>query len=105
MPTYNFENTETGEITEEIMKISERDEFLENNPQLKSVMLSAPGTVQASGDRTKAPNGFKEVLSKVAEANPTSALASDFGHKDHKSVTTRNIVQKHREKAGGSLTQ
>ena len=105
MPTYNFENTETGEITEESMKISERDEFLENNPQLKTVMLSAPGTVKATGDRTKAPNGFKEVLSKVAEANPTSALASDFGHKDHKSVTTRNIVQKHREKAGGNLTK
>ena len=105
MPTYNFENTETGEITEESMKISERDEFLENNPQLKTVMLSAPGTVKATGDRTKAPNGFKEVLSKVAEANPTSALASDFGHKDHKSVTTRNIVQKHREKAGGNLTE
>jgi hypothetical protein len=100
MPTYNFENTETGEITEESMKISERDEFLENNPQLKSVMLSAPGTVKATGDRTKAPNGFKEVLSKVAEANPTSALAGDFGSKDHKSVTTRNIVQKHRKLRG-----
>ena len=105
MPTYNFENTETGEITQEIMKISDRDTYLENNPNLKPVMLSAPGTVKATGDRTKAPNGFKEVLSKVAEANPTSALASDFGHKDHKSVTTRNIVQKHREKAGGSITQ
>lgn len=100
MPTYNFENTETGEITEESMKISERDEFLVNNPQLKSVMLSAPSTVKATGDRTKAPNGFKEVLSKVAEANPTSALAGDFGSKDQKSVTTRNIVQKHRKLRG-----
>ena len=105
MPTYNFENKETGEITQEIMKISERDEYLENNPHLKSVMLSAPGTVKATGDRTKAPNGFKEVLSKISEANPTSALASDYGHKDHKSVTTRNIVQKHREKAGGSISE
>jgi hypothetical protein len=105
MPTYNFENTETGEITQEIMKISERDEFLENNPQLKTVMLSAPGTVKATGDRTKTPSGFKEVLSKISEANPTSALAGDYGHKDHKSVTTRNIVQKHREKAGGSLSE
>jgi hypothetical protein len=105
MPTYNFENTETGEITEEIMKISDRDIYLSENPQLKGIMLSAPGTVKATGDRTKTPNGFKEVLSKISEANPTSSLAGDYGHKDHKSVTTRNIVQKHREKAGGSLTQ
>ena len=105
MPTYNFENIETGEITQEIMKISERDEFLENNPQLKTVMLSAPGTVKATGDRTKTPSGFKEVLSKISEANPMSALAGDYGHKDHKSVTTRNIVQKHREKAGGSISE
>jgi hypothetical protein len=105
MPTYNFENIETGEITQEIMKISERDTFLENNPQLKSVILGAPASVKATGDRTKAPSGFKEVLSKISEANPTSALAGDYGHKDHKSVTTRNIVQKHREKAGGNLTK
>lgn len=105
MPTYNFENTETGEITQEIMKISERDTYLENNPNLKPIMLAAPGTVKATGDRTKAPNGFKEVLSKISESNPTSALAGDYGHKDHKSVTTRNIVQKHRDKAGGDLTQ
>jgi hypothetical protein len=105
MPTYNFENIETGEITQEIMKISERDEYLENNPQLKSVILGAPASVKATGDRTKAPSGFKEVLSKISEANPTSALAGDYGHKDHKSVTTRNIVQKHREKAGGNLTK
>ena len=105
MPTYNFENTETGEITQMIMKISERDTYLEENPNLKPIMLSAPGTVKATGDRTKAPNGFKEVLSKISESNPTSALAGDYGHKDHKSVTTRNIVQKHREKAGGNLTE
>ena len=105
MPTYNFENTETGEITQMIMKISERDTYLEENPNLKPIMLSAPGTVKGTGDRTKTPGGFKEVLSKISEANPTSALASDFGHKDHKSVTTRNIVQKHREKAGGNLTE
>lgn len=105
MPTYNFENTETGEITQMVMKISERDTYLEENPNLKPIMLSAPGTVKATGDRTKPSNGFKEVLSKISESNPTSALAGDYGHKDHKSVTTRNIVQKHREKAGGSLSE
>lgn len=105
MPTYNFENTETGEITQMVMKISERDTYLEENPNLKPIMLSAPGTVKATGDRTKPPGGFKEVLSKISESNPTSALAGDYGHKDHKSVTTRNIVQKHREKAGGSLSE
>ena len=101
MPTYNFENVDTGEITEKFMKISERDAYLEENAHLKPILLSSPGTVKGTGDRTKAPNGFKEVLSRISDANPTSALASDYGSKDHKSVTKRKIVQDHRQKNGG----
>ena len=35
MPTYNFENVNTGEITEKFMKISERDAYLEENTHLR----------------------------------------------------------------------
>jgi hypothetical protein len=101
MPTYNFENVDTGEITEKFMKISERDAYLKENAHLRSVLLSSPSTVNGTGDRTKAPNGFKEVLSRISDANPTSALASDFGQKDHKSVSKRKVVQHHRQKHGG----
>ena len=42
MPSYDFENKETGEVEEHIIKISEYDQFLKDNPQLKRVYLSAP---------------------------------------------------------------
>lgn len=35
MPTYKFRNTETGEVTEHIMRIAELDKFKEDNPILE----------------------------------------------------------------------
>ena len=48
MPTYNFQDKETGEILEKVMKISEKDTFLKDNPHLKSVILDvAPATMKS----------------------------------------------------------
>ena len=41
MPTYIFKNTETEEIFEQQMRISELDQFKKNNPQLVQ-MPTAP---------------------------------------------------------------
>lgn len=41
MPTYIFKNTETEEIFEQQMRISELDQFKENNPKLVQ-MPTAP---------------------------------------------------------------
>ena len=35
MPTYDFENTKTGEVTTEFMSIAELDNFKKNNPHMK----------------------------------------------------------------------
>ena len=35
MPTYKFRNTETGEVTEHVMRIAELDKFKEDNPILE----------------------------------------------------------------------
>jgi hypothetical protein len=43
----------------------------------------------------KVPSGFNEVLSKVAEAHPTSPVADRHGKKSIKDVKTREIVKKH----------
>ena len=37
MPTYNFKNTDTGEEFEEIMSMSEREKFLEQNSHIKQL--------------------------------------------------------------------
>lgn len=98
MPTYEFLNTETGEEFEVLMKISEREEYLKNNPHIQP-LLSAPALVSGvstSNSRTgRVPSGFNEVLSKVAEAHPTSKVAQRYGKKSIKQVKTEQIVKKH----------
>ena len=50
MPIYNFRNKQTGEITEVSLRISELDKYKEDNPDLESVILSAPALT--SGHKT-----------------------------------------------------
>lgn len=96
MPTYNFIDTETGEEFESFMKISEREEFLKVNPHIQPV-ITAPnivsGVVGVGSNRV--PNGFKEVLSKVAEAHPTSKVGQEYGNKSIKQVKNEQLVKKH----------
>ena len=42
MPTYDFMNKETGEITEHVMRISELDAFKEANPHLEQTPRKIP---------------------------------------------------------------
>jgi hypothetical protein len=100
MPLYTFQDTETGEVDDVIMKYEDKKAFLADNPHITEVM-GAPAFVKGVGDRTKPPEGFKELLSKISEANPNSKLAQDYGPKDHKSVKIRELVQKHAAKATG----
>lgn len=96
MPTYNFIDTVTGEEFESIMKIAEREEFLKNNPQVQSI-ITAPhivsGVVGIGSNRV--PNGFNEVLSKVAEAHPSSKVGQQYGNKSIKQVQSEQVVKKH----------
>ena len=75
MPTYEFRNKQTGEVTEHFMKISAKDEFLAANPHLEQTMTQAPAF---TGDHISAikkyDTGFKEVLQKINERNPHNDL-------------------------------
>lgn len=73
MPTYEFRNKNTGEVTEHFMKISAKDEFLAANPHLEQTMTQAPAF---AGDHItlKKDTGFKEVLQKISERNPHNDL-------------------------------
>ncbi len=75
MPTYDFRHRETGEIVEKVMKISERDDFLRDNPQYESVILGAPsiGDPVRLGLR-KPDQGFREVLQKAKAAHPLGKI-------------------------------
>ena len=44
MPTYTFEDKDTGEVFDKLMKISEKEQYLKDNPNLKSV-LTVPTSI------------------------------------------------------------
>lgn len=105
MPIYSIRNKKTGKEWEEMMSWSSLQEYLENNPDFESVIGKAPSIVGGTGDRTKTDDGFKEVLSKIAEANPTSELANTYGKKDKKSAALRDSMNRVKKKLGGTISE
>jgi len=98
MPTYSFYNNQTGEQFDEMMKISEREEYLKSNPHITPVVTAAQ-IVGGVSIKDKVPSGFKEVLSKVAESHKASTVGERYGSKSIKEVRTKNIVDKHYQKS------
>lgn len=82
MPTYSFRNTDTGEIFDKVMKISEREKYLEENPQLESYLGSAPSLGDPVRLGIRRPDGgFNEVLSKIHANNYKSNLANKLSRR------------------------
>lgn len=101
MPTYEFLNKKTNKIEEHFMSISAYDDFKENNPHLERYIGDAPlfsysGTKDFSGGKTD--NTFKEVMQKIAEKHPASALADKVLKKSTKEIKTKQALEKHRKK-------
>ena len=96
MPTYEFKDKETGESKELFMKISEKDQFLKDNPNLKQVILPANFITRRDGDvLKKAGAGWNEVLQKVGEHHPGSEVARKNVRRTSKQVATDKVAQKH----------
>ena len=73
MPIYTFEDTNTGERFEKSMKISELDEYRENNPHLKTLILGAPSIGDPHRLGLKKPDdGFRDVLKNIKSHHPGS---------------------------------
>jgi hypothetical protein len=67
MPTYNFKDKKSGEISEEVLKMSELDKFVRKNPHLEQVIVVAPtiGDPTRYGKKTKPSDGFRSVLGTI----------------------------------------
>ena len=93
MPTYTFEGKETGEVFDKLMKISEKEQYLKDNPNLKSV-LTAPNFV---GDHIvkRMDGGMKEVFSKIADAHPNTPVGDRFGRKSAADIRKDIVVKKY----------
>jgi hypothetical protein len=97
MPLYTFYNKQTGEVFDELLSMSAKEQFLLDNPMIESYIM-APAIVSGVSLTNKIPSGFKEVLSKVAEKHPNSAVADNLGGRGIKEARVREVVDKHVKK-------
>jgi predicted nucleic acid-binding Zn ribbon protein len=66
MPTYEYEDTRTGEKFTTYSSWEESKQMLEDNPYLTRV-IGAPRIIGQAGTNLKVDDGFREVISKVKE--------------------------------------
>ena len=94
MPTYSFRNNDTGEEWEEFFSISGKEEFLKENDHI----VQLPSLVSIVGDvgGIKNDSGWKDNMSRIAEAHPGSPLARRYGKKSTKDINTRQVLKKHK---------
>lgn len=71
MPMYDFKNEKTGEVESHMVKIDDREKFLEDNPHLKQ-LLSAPNISYKGGKSAlkRAGDGWKEVQDRIKSGLP-----------------------------------
>ena len=94
MPTYEFENTETGEVFERFLSISSKANFLKNYPNIKQ-RITTVNVISGIRPSTGKLGGFKEVLQRVGEANPGSAVDKAHNTRTSKQVATDKVAKKH----------
>ena len=71
MPTYTFENIETGEEFEKELPMSDREKYLAENPNIRQILTKINIGDPVRMGITRPPSDFsKYVLGRVKETNP-----------------------------------
>ena len=96
MPTYTFKDTKTQEVFDVILSMSEYDVYKSQHPNHERYFDEVPALVSGSGP--KGDSGFQDVLTKISEAHPDSALADRHLRKSIKQAKTERIVKEWRKK-------
>lgn len=96
MPLYTFKNTKTGKEFTEMMSIAEMEEYLEKNKHIKQQLTSLNIVGGVSGMSYRSDQGWKDNLSRIAEAHPNSPLAQQHRKRSIKEVKTEQVIKKHR---------
>tara|TARA_E500000081_G_C6082288_1_gene328415 strand:- start:480 stop:785 length:306 start_codon:yes stop_codon:yes gene_type:complete len=96
MPTYTFEDTKTGKVFDDYMSIADKETYLKKNKHIKQLITSI-NIVSGTGGM-KNDSGWKENLSRIAEAHPASPFADRYGKKSIKDIKTKQVVDKHRKR-------
>jgi len=101
MPIYTFLNKKTNEEYDEMMSIAEMEDYLKKNKHITQI-IKGINIVSSTGERTgKTDSGWKENLSRIAEAHPQSNLAQRYGKKDIKQIKTEQALAKNKRRLRG----
>ena len=102
MPIYTFENTKTGKVFDDMMSISDKESYLKKNKHIKQMLttINISSGVRGMGNM-KNDGGWKENLSRIADAHPTSELARQHRKRSVKEVKTEQVISKHRKRQQG----
>ena len=99
MPTYRFENKETGEVWEELMMIAEMEQFIKQDhiellPPTQMNIVSSVGQIDSKTD-----SGWKDHLNRIAEKHPESNLGKRYRRQGVKESKTKAVLNEHRRRA------
>ena len=72
MPNYTFRNNNTQEEHTEFMHLSERNQFLIDNPHMEQIPVNAPGFL--TNHSFKPDEGLRDILREVKRNNPGSTI-------------------------------
>ena len=100
MPIYTFENIKTGKVYDDMMTIAEKETFLKKNKHIKQRLTTINISSGVQGVNMKNDGGWKDNLSRIAEAHPTSPLADQHRRRSIKEVKTAQVMAKHRKRRG-----
>ena len=71
---------------------------LKDNPHMKQCYTKVPSIIRGTISAGNVDNhGFKEVLQKVGEAHPNSAVAQQHTRRTTKEIKTKQVLDKHRK--------
>ena len=101
MPTYTFENTKTGKVFDDFMSMADKETYFVQIPHIKQIINKINIVAGVSGRSYRSDQGWKENMSRIAEAHPTSPLADRYGKKSIKQAKTEQVIQKHRRRKQG----
>ena len=101
MPIYTFKNKKTGKEFDEMMSIAEMEEYLSKNKHITQVLKGLNIVSGVQGISYKSDGGWKENMSRIAEAHPNSPLAQKYGKKSIKQSQTENVLAKHKRRLQG----
>jgi predicted nucleic acid-binding Zn ribbon protein len=101
MPIYTFKDKKTGKEFDEMMTIAEMEDYLSKNKHITQVLKGLNIISGVSGVSFKNDGGWKDNLSRIAEAHPNSPLAERYGKKTTKEIKTKQALEKNRRRLRG----